>query len=204
MGELMYIVAFNGPPESGKDTFADALVKRVEAIHNIPVKLESLSFPLRSIAYAMVGWSSPELDGDNYELFKRVTFPQFGGITGRQLMIDVSEKFLKPTYGTEIMARMLIARVEASRFNGLLLIRDCGFQLEVSPLTEWVGAQNLYVARCHREGKNFSNDSRELVYHQNWSAMQSDFYNDSTLDNWITTEAGRLYGRLVNQAGWTF
>src|SRR5690349_22105779 len=49
--------------------------------------------------------------------FKKTPFEQFGGATGRQLMIDVSEKFLKPVYGKEIMARLLLD--ELKDFTGV-------------------------------------------------------------------------------------
>src|SRR3546814_11042184 len=83
-------------------------------------------------------------------------------------------------------------------FEGILLIRDCGFQIEVDPLEEWVGVENLYMVNLFREGCDFTNDSREYV-HTNGKMHQ--VYNDSTLDH-LQTEAGRIYGRLVNQCGW--
>src|SRR3546814_15063132 len=82
--------------------------------------------------------------------------------------------------------------------SGILLIRDCGFQIEVDPLEEWVGVENLYMVNLFREGCDFTNDSREYV-HTNGKMHQ--VYNDSTLDH-LQTEAGRIYGRLVNQCGW--
>src|SRR3546814_5188498 len=83
-------------------------------------------------------------------------------------------------------------------FEGILLIRDCGFQIEVDPLEEWVGVENLYLVNLFREGCDLTTDSREYV-HTNGKMHQ--VYNDSTLDH-LQTEAGRIYGRLVNQCGW--
>src|SRR3546814_6064778 len=68
----------------------------------------------------------------------------------------------------------------------------------VDPLEEWVGVENLYMVNLFREGCDFTNDSREYV-HTNGKMHQ--VYNDSTLDH-LQTEAGRIYGRLVNQCGW--
>src|SRR3546814_2545694 len=92
------------------------------------------------------------------------------------------------------MARLLIQR--NLDFEGILLIRDCGFQIEVDPLEEWVGVENLYMVNLFREGCDFTNDSREYV-HTNGKMHQ--VYNDSTLDH-LQTEAGRIYGRLVNRS----
>lgn len=194
----MYIVGFNGPPRCGKDTLAEMLANHMD--HQgvvLPVVPESLSLPLREIAYAMSGWHG-STDGENYERFKVTQFPQFDNRTGRQLMIDVSERFLKPTYGQQVMANLLIARNKSHGFPAVLLIRDCGFQCEVDPLESWVGVDNLYMVNLFRDGCDFSNDSREYV-HTNGKMHQ--VYNNSTLDD-LETEAGRIYGRLVNQCGW--
>lgn len=193
----MYVVGFNGPPRSGKDSLAESLAAKIEKIHDVPVKLESLSLPLRHIAYAMTGYDrlGMEYDGADYERFKVTKWPTFGGATGRELLIHISENFLIPMYGPQVMARMLIMRNQG--FDGLLLIRDSGFQREIDPLIEWVGEDNFYIARCHREGSTFDDDSREWVHHPK-SIMQSDFYNSDSLFNWMETETGRLYGRLVN------
>lgn len=195
----MYIVGFNGPPRSGKDTLADMLANHMDAQGvTLPVWMESLSLPLREIAYAMTGWVGT-LDGDNYEEFKRTIFPAFNHKDGRHVMIDVSESFLKPMYGIEIMAQLLIARKSGEGFeDGIILIRDCGFQIEVNPLERWVGVDNLYMVQMFREGYDFVGDSREYVYS---NGKMHQVHNDSDLDH-LRTEAGRIYGRLVNQCGW--
>lgn len=192
----MYIVGFNGPPRSGKDTLAEMLADKMDKSGvTLPVRMESLSLPLREIAYAMTGWAG-SLDGENYEQFKTTHFKAFGK-SGRHIMIDVSEQFLKPVYGIEIMAQLLIQRnIEFG--PAVLLIRDCGFQIEVNPLESWVGRENLYMANVFREGCDFSNDSREYVH---TSGRMHQVINDGTLDD-LRVEAGRIYGRLVNQCGW--
>lgn len=192
----MYIVAFNGPPRSGKDTMAEMLANHMDQQGVVTMVVpESLSLPLREIAYAMTGWGGPT-DGENYARFKTTNFPVFGGASGRQLMIDVSEKFLKPTYGIEVMANLLIAR-NSNVGPAVLLIRDCGFQIEVDPLIRWVGEDNLYVANVFRDGTSFEGDSREWVYHKH----HAHYENNGTLDD-LAVEAGRIYGRLVNNLGW--
>lgn len=191
----MYIVAFNGPPRSGKDTLAEMLANHMDAQGvTMMVVPESLSFPLREIAYTMTGWiGSP--DGPNYEQFKTTHFKAFGK-DGRQIMIDVSERFLKPTYGMEIMANLLIAR-NSNIGPAIILIRDSGFQIEIDPLIRWVGEDNLFVVSVNRDGTTFDGDSREWVTHKHMAM----FNNNGTLDD-LATEAGRVYGRLVNNLGW--
>lgn len=191
----MYCVVFNGPPRSGKDTLAQMLVEHMDSRITAPVKQESLSLPLRHIAYSMVGRT---YEDSTYEDFKRELFGEFNFTDGRHLMIDVSESFLKPVYGQSIMANMLITR--NSDFDGLLLIRDGGFQIEVNPLLTAYGTRNVYIVRVERDGCDFSNDSREWVNHHDHGCSMT-VENNGTLDD-LRTEAGRIYGRLVNKMGW--
>lgn len=190
----MYIVAFNGPPRCGKDTMARMLADHMDSKGvTLPVREVSLSTPLRVIAYAMTGFKGA-LDGDDYEGFKTTRFLEFDR-TGRELMIDVSEKFLKSVYGQEIMAELLFAQL--SEFTGVALIRDVGFQVELDTLARVVEPRQIYVACLRREGCDFSNDSREYVIHK----FSHGYENTGSLAD-LRTEAGRIYGRLVNQMGW--
>lgn len=190
----MYLVGFNGPPRSGKDTMARMLAEYMDSRITLPVREVSLSTPLRKIAYAMVGWTGRPLEGPVYEQFKTEWFSQFDR-TGRQLMIDVSESFLKPCYGQAVMADMLLGELKG--FTGVALIRDCGFQIEADHLAKLLGNRKLYVARVHRAGCDFSKDSRQWVNHH----FEQDYLNHGSLHD-LQTEAARLYGRLVNQMGW--
>src|SRR3546814_7169155 len=111
----------------------------------LPVKFESLSLPLRHIAHAVVGRTYEE---SGYEAFKEEWFDLLQS-DGRHLMIDSSESFLKQCYGQDVMARLLIQR--NLDFERILLIRDCGFQIEDDPLKEWVGVENLYMVNLFIE-----------------------------------------------------
>lgn len=191
----MYIVAFNGPPRSGKDTLAGMVADRLCAITDAPVILESLSLPLRHIAHAMVGRKYQEAA---YESFKEEYFERLDR-TGRQLMIDVSESFLKPTYGIHIMADLLIQRTRKLPSNAIILVRDSGFQIEVDPLIREVGEKNLIVVQVHRPDTSFAGDSREWVYHP--ADQNVHIRNAGDLNN-LEVEAGRVVFRARNQFGW--
>lgn len=193
----MYIVAFNGPPRSGKDTMARMLAEHMDSQGvYLPLIETSLSTPLRRLAYQMVG---REYIPETYEAFKLEVFPQFNNATGRQLMIDVSERFLKPCYGESIMANMLLGELAEIGFpqDGIVLVRDSGFQCEVNPLIDAVGPDNLYVVRVDRAGCTFDGDSREWVTH----TQMGSWLNRGTLDTLRgTTE--RLFLVLRDRLGW--
>lgn len=191
----MYVVGFNGPPGCGKDTLAWMLADYMDTKGvSVPVYTFPLSHPLRELAFKMVG---REYSAATYEDFKNEFFTQFGGVNGRQLMIDVSEKFLKQVYGQTIMARIWASRLPITG-PCVVLVPDCGFQVEVDVITAMFGAENFYLARVNRPGCDFSGDSRGPVHH----TFDTDINNSGTLDE-LKVEAGRIYGRLVNKMGWT-
>lgn len=195
----MYIIAFNGPPRSGKDTFAEMVGKVVESTREVPgpILLTSLSNPLRHIAYGMVG-RAYHGNAANYESFKEEYFERLDR-TGRQLMIDASERFLKPTYGETVMADLLIQSIRHLPNNALVLVRDSGFQCEVDPLIREVGPENLCVTHVVRDGCSFENDSREWVYHP--TGFQGKIYNNSNLDA-LRIKAVKFVTHLRNEHGW--
>lgn len=195
----MYIVGFNGPPRSGKDTAAEMLHAYMieRGINPDKIREDSLSLPLRHIAYGMCGWRYGDSSAPDYEEFKNMHFDEFGK-SGRKLMIDASESFLKPNYGQDIMAKILLRR--HFMFDGVLLIKGMGFQCEFQTLAAWESTRNVYIVRVQREGTTFEGDSREWVNHHD-SGCSMALPNNRSLDD-LRVEAGRIYGRLVNQMGW--
>lgn len=190
----MQVVIFNGPPRCGKDTLSRMLVEHMDSRITAPILEESLSMPMRHSMFGLLGLGySDEL----YESLKPTIIPGLR-VTGRQHMIDISEKFLKPTYGEDVMARLFLDRVHA--FPGIVFVRDGGFQVEVNTLIDQFGPANVYVVRVHRKGCDFANDSREWVSHPK-SGYNMDLPNDGDLED-LRVKAGRIYGRLVNQLGW--
>lgn len=196
----MYLLLVNGPPRSGKDTFAHLLREhmikqpKVQAPH-----IEPLSAPLRRIAYEMVGMRYGDSRAMDYEVFKTTWFPKFQR-SGRELMIDVSERFMKRNYGDEIFASLLWERVNNSPVN-LVIISDSGFQGETNRLASLAGPSNVVVVNVLRNGCSFDNDSREWISHPWASSQHYQIPNNRTLED-LATEAGRIYGRMVNQLGW--
>lgn len=196
----MYVVGFNGPPYSGKDTAAAMLAQKIENEKldpTLPIYQDSLSLPLREIVYAMVGRN---YDPITYDDFKCEKFPQFENRSGRQLMIDVSESFLKPVYGQPIMANLLAARYDPHS-KGVLLIRGLGFQCEVDPLCKYFGWGNVRIVHVNRTGHSFSGDSREWVYGLDNTAYQ--LSNHGGLDI-LKLQVDKLYYHLVEALGWQF
>lgn len=200
----MYVVGFNGPPRSGKDTMASMVANRVEhtldpkSRASFPVLVRPLSTPLRRIAYAATGEFDRDLFGHEYEAFKETEFPDFGYKTGRRLMIDVSESYLKELYGQTILPKIWLNQIRKEVTGRcLILVPDCGFQSEVDFLAKSLGNRNLYIARMYRQGCSFENDSRERVIHRH----DGDYINRGGLAE-LRHSARDLVSLLKDRMGW--
>jgi hypothetical protein len=175
----MQFIALNGAPGCGKDT-AGALIVNALRNRGIPALPVKFAQPLRDVAFALF----PSFNDSTYEEFKRTAMPQLN-ITGRQLMIDISESFLKRQYGNAIMAHLLLARLQANhgpaeRANMVFVITDCGFQVEVQTLADF--GHDVVLGRMSRPGCTFKGDSRQVV-HSPTSRESFAMPNDGTLDD---------------------
>jgi len=159
----MKIIAFNGPPRCGKDTCANLMVDYVTNRTDRPVFKRALSMPLRLMAF---GALQKQYDEHEFERLKDQVIPSLG-VTMRQFQIGLSERFMKPFYRSDIFPLLMRESipVEARSRDCLVVISDCGFQLEVNSLSLFEGADNIAVCRVLRDGKNFNNDSRQWVHH---------------------------------------
>lgn len=151
----MRIVLLNGPPRSGKDTVAKALT--AEGYAHL-----SLARILKERAHALFGLKVPF---DFFEDRKDEPASEFGGMTPRQVYIDVSEKIVKPAMGKDIWARWLRQQIDGFLADGVRpevgwAVSDLGFPYEVPPL---VAGFDPLIVQVHRLGTSFKNDSREYV-----------------------------------------
>lgn len=152
----MYFIALNGPPGCGKDTVA-TILGRLISRYGYGVNQTKLADPIRYMAYAMTGGKYGDSE---YDDFKLRTHPPYQR-TGRQLMIDVSERFMKLEYGKAIFLELLLQR--CSRFSAgvIHVISDAGFQHEVNHLVAL--GHEVVTVNIIRPGCTFDNDSRQWI-----------------------------------------
>jgi hypothetical protein len=157
-----FIIGFNGPPRSGKDTVATALAALLdsEGINILPVHKLALAATMRDGAAAILGMN---LTDRQYAEIKDVPLELLGGKSFRRFMIDMSEVFVKGVYGRDFWSRLMYHR-NKSWWNGkpaILIVTDIGFSDEVQFFCEH---SRLYLnVRIDRPGCDFSLDSRNYV-----------------------------------------
>lgn len=168
-------ILLNGPPRSGKDSAAAALCDTYSTMVH-----EKFSAPLKYGFAGMMNVGCREFVVDDYEARKEEVVPELG-VSFRQWQIDFSEKFMKPLYGNDVFARLLFSRMKNYEQQSLIVISDCGFQIEVDTLLEHVPIEQTLLIRCVRDGYDFKGDSRGYLVSRGPSVVCA---NNGTLDEW--------------------
>ena len=171
------IILLNGPPSSGKDTAAKHIRQVLNQQHINDIwynpRLDRMSMPIKRAFAGTMGLPITE-DGivEPWESKKEEVIPEFG-VSYRQWQIDFSEHFLKG-YRGDIFGELLISRIKRRFERGianLLVIPDCGFQVEIETLYDAFPMEDLLLVRCHRPDFTFSKDSRSYVHAPNGCAV---------------------------------
>lgn len=185
---MLRLVGFSGPPRSGKDTLGNMLADILRE-QGITVEVHALSLPMRLAVYAYLGW---EYSDEHYEANKDRRFATIHGrqTTVREEMIALSESHIKPRLGHGWWGNALFNRTKLA--DGVIIVTDMGFRAEYDVFNELLGAPQCAWVQVHREGHDFSGDSRKYV------GTGCPIYNDGD----PMTEARRIYGRLLNQYHW--
>lgn len=186
---MTHFILLNGPPRSGKDTAARIIREHLFATGATCTHMK-FSAPIKR---AFAGMMNAEID-DNfnvepYESHKEETILSLG-VSYRQWQIDFSEKFMKPTYGKEVFAKLLWNEwITTKPSPNYVVISDCGFQVEVDAIVR--RSRFATIFRLYRNGCDFSNDSRGYITHP----RAIDILNNDYIPD-LTTE---IYRNLVSE-----
>jgi len=195
-----FIVGFNGPPKSGKDTIATSLMNLLdtEGVTTVPVHRQALAATMRDGAAAILGMN---LTTKQYNETKDKPLDILNGKTFRQFMIDMSESFVKIQYGRDFWSRLLYERNKTwwDKIPSILLVTDIGFSEEV----EFFCQHSRYYLNVvvDRPGTDFTNDSRSNVW------VDQKYINDGVARNFALTndetpeDAAREVARVMYKFG---
>lgn len=162
------LLLLNGPPRSGKDTALRAITSH-HWTPNILVAPERMSLPIKAALSAFlndeyrIDYTGNLINPDETEPDKETPHPILG-ISLRQWQIDFSERFMKPLYGQNIFARLLLQRLEdwsAHNETILVVLPDIGFQIEFESLL--ATGHDTLLLRLMRPDTSFEGDSREYI-----------------------------------------
>jgi hypothetical protein len=176
------IILISGPPGSGKDTAGNILMEL------LPDRgyLEKFSGPLKAAIPAILNVPFSEL-----ERHKDVPINSYTSLgikqTFRQIQISMSENWMKPLYGQDIFANLLIYRInqhnllaeEYGADEPIAIVTDCGFQVEVGALLRRFTQSNCLGIQLYREGCTYEGDSRSRIV----IPVQYTVHNNGSLEN---------------------
>lgn len=199
----MKLILLNAPPRSGKDAIARYLLDEGEGSQFI---LDRMSMPIKQ---AFAGLMSASIDYygnvDGYEADKAKPIPLLGNASYRQWQIDFSEHFMKPLYGSHVFAKLFLDRL--SNYGAawtpkspelIVVVPDCGFQLEYDTLIAELPPEDIALFHIHRPGCIWWGDSREWVHPNNPLTFFRDIHNNGTLTD-LHTQAGALVSEFLNR-----
>lgn len=151
------LIALNGPPRSGKDTVAHALMRNgADFGKSHRFMHRKFADALKDTVHYFLGYGYKEEDKENVSLY--------GGSTHRQLYIGLSELWAKPLLGDGIFGRIFTERAlqwsNSSSKQCIFIASDSGFASEFDVVSREIGRDNCIVAEVHREGYTFDGDSR--------------------------------------------
>lgn len=174
-----FIVVFNGPPGSGKDTAAQLLMD--SHMWDIPVLVSPMAMSMRLAGMAMLGH---EYSDELYAELKETPIDVFNGLNFRQWMIDFSESYMKPNYGEDVWGRLKVEEIK-NRYGdlpALIVMPDGGFYAEQRVIVESVGAENYQLVHLHRDGCDWSKDSRRYIEFNDPTVNVARLDNDNGFD----------------------
>ena len=157
----MKVILLNGPPGCGKDfagqILMDLLPKSV--VMKFAKELKERTHAL----YRLTRHDGRPHAHDAYEHCKDTPMAVFHGRTPRLCYISVSENLIKPLHGDYIFGQWLASAMEAAPMYDTFIVTDSGFASEAEVLIKRFGTDNVQLIRIHREGHDFSSDSRSYL-----------------------------------------
>lgn len=162
-----YVVVFNGPPGSGKDTLA-TFIRGATSVVPRAFKDKLVSIALEISGVDRRTW-------DNwYDHAKERPRDQLWGHSCRSFLIMVSEDMIKPHLGNAYFGRAAaddIARNRAYLEQYGVCFTDSGFKEELQEVVNLVGPERVIVVHLVRHGSSFKNDSRNYLNYKEFPGV---------------------------------
>jgi hypothetical protein len=195
-----FIIGFNGPPRSGKDTLATAVMDLLdkEGVTTVPVHRLALAATMRNGAAATLGMN---LTDRQYSEIKDQPLPLLNGGTFRQFMIDMSEIFVKEKYGRDFWSRRMYEANRSwwNKVPSILIVTDIGFREEVNFFCQH---SKFYLnVVLDRKGTDFSLDSRNYVWVSEDDARLGTGANFCYSNNHSVEEGAKEIARIMYKFG---
>ena len=150
------IIILNGPIGCGKDTVGQAFAEREG------FEFTSFKEPMFRIAASTMGYSYDDfLEMYQNREWKESPNSQLGGRTVRELMIHISEVYVKPFLGQDYFGQQALRYINQRPWQSDFIFGDGGFPAEINVLAE--AGHEVVLVHMYRDGCTFEGDSRSYV-----------------------------------------
>ncbi|CAH9014623.1 putative ATP-binding protein [Vibrio phage 277E43-1] len=215
---MLKVIVFNAPPRSGKEVAAKAVMKCINTLdsnlvaHHREFKDELFKVAANALDISVEDFlrdydskvkdvvaSKYLFNVDENTWWKDVPIYDVNGklYSKREWLIHVSENVVKPSFGKDAFGKMFVNSLPK---EGVVAVSDGGFPEEIKPVIDHVGAENITIVRIHREGCDFSNDSRNYLTQGMFEDKIAflDIENNSTLDK-FEADVVHILGNILNE-----
>lgn len=181
------IIMFNAPPQSGKDTCADEILKHFKGVRKVNFKDSLYKRSAAILGYDLSFWTS--ICQNNELKDKPMTDIRIGtkhirSATPRSILISTAENVIKPKFGNNIFAVDALNSIRQHMLNNIggniFVMPDCGFDYEADVIKGAFPNAKVVVVQIKREGHTFDNDSRDwvpcdhILYNRGLEALKKD------------------------------
>ena len=215
---MLKVIVFNAPPRAGKEVAAKAVMRCINTqdsnlvAHHREFKDELFKIAANTLDISVEDflrdYDSEVKDvvaakylanADENVWWKDVPIYKVHGrqYSKREWLIYVSEYVIKPSFGKDAFGKMFVNSLPK---EGVVAVSDGGFPEEIKPVIDHVGAENITIVRIHRDGCDFSNDSRNYLIQEMFEDKITfiDIENNSTLDK-FETNVVHILGGILNE-----
>ena len=177
------LIIFNGPPSSGKDEAC----KYIEKHSPRTVKHIMFKQKLTELTQMIYGVNSEWWNERYTESGKNIPRPELNGLSQRNALIFVSETVIKPNLGNDYFGKATVKDIISFLKNiDTAVVSDCGFieEIDVIDKEPAIAKEDVLIVRCHRDGYDFSGDSRSYVDAESYGFDVVDLWNDGDLNRY--------------------
>ena len=173
------VIVLNGAIGSGKDDCAVRLWGYLGSDRTHVMSFKKPLFELVGMLYSLPPLVAEEIHS-NRDL-KDSPRAEYGGKTSREVIIEVSEKVIKPFYGNQFFGDKAVGGMKRETWVETFIFSDSGFEEELEPVSNYVGKENVILCRIRNRG-SFSNDSRSFLSDKHAGTVL-DYDNSGSLED---------------------
>lgn len=152
------VTVLNGPPGCGKDTLAKLIAERTGAHHG---EFKEALY-IETAKYFKTYLERFKRNAtDRFLKEKPIYDTHLGLMSPREMLIHVSEKHIKPNFGTDYFG--ITAAENWLDISTPIIVSDGGFGPEVQALCDIYDSTHVMVIRLVRDGYTFEGDSRRYI-----------------------------------------